>query len=545
MVTASWWGRGVGLREENPGPSDRVADGWFNEAMVFSGAMGRSDLLDVVSVLDVDAVLERAATIGAEHTRARGVVLALVDEPSADDTDPAVPDTPPRLALVRGLDADEARALREGLGASGLKGEPGARPDQDLVRLADPATGQEVLRVPVVVGKRLYADLLLLAPDDGFFDDDDVDGVAALGRVTGVAVRNALSYRLSERRREALELAAAVDRSVHPPFHLSEPLTRVAEGALRIAGARTAVVAAVTSDRIDVSAGAGVTDELLGRTMAEVTEHVRTAQHDGHEFLVRTAALTVWGVPLNPEHSVAGVVVLLLEHPRATPSADDRELLGSFVRHSALVLDHAVLQQERQHAVLAADRDRIARDLHDGVIQRLYATALKLRAGIRSGDDLGGHGDEAVREIGDSIRDIRGTVFELERGRSASLRGDVLALAKEYEPVLGFVPIVRSWGPVDSLVDAELADQATVVLREALSNCARHAGASRVEVDVAVDDGWFSLWVTDDGRGVSGSELPGSGLRNLRARATALGGDLEVQGTDPGTVLQWRVPLSG
>lgn len=513
--------------------------------MVFSGAMGRSDLLDVVSVLDVDAVLDRAATIGAERTRAQGVVLALVEEPPADDPDVPSPVAPPRLALVRGLEAADADALRERLGAAGLKGGPGARPDQDLARLSDPATGQEVLRVPVVVAKRLYADLLLLAPADGFFDDDDVESVAALGRVTGVAVRNALSYRLSERRREALELAAAVDRSVHPPFLLTEPLTRVAEGALRIAGARTAVVAAVASDRIDVSAGAGVTDELLGRTMAEVTEHVRTAQHDGHEFLLRSAGLTVWGVPLTPEHSFAGVVVLLLEHPHPGPSADDRELVGSFVRHSVLVLDHAVLQQERQHAVLAADRDRIARDLHDGVIQRLYATALKLRAGIRSGGDSGGHGDEAVREIGDSIRDIRGTVFELERGLSASLRSDVLALAREYEPVLGFVPVVRSWGPVDSLVGQDLADQATVVLREALSNCARHAGASRVEVDVAVDDGWFSLWVTDDGRGMSGSELPGSGLRNLRRRATALGGDLDVQSTGPGTVLEWRVPLSG
>ena len=119
----------------------------------------------------------------------------------------------------------------------------------------------------------------------------------------------------------------------------------------------------------------------------------------------------MWGVPLDPEHAFAGVVVLLLDDAHPAPSADDRELLDAFVRHCSLVLDHAVLQQERQHAVLAADRDRIARDLHDGVIQRLYATALKLRAGIRSGEDANGHGDEAVREIGDSIRDIRGTVF--------------------------------------------------------------------------------------------------------------------------------------
>ncbi|WP_156385308.1 MULTISPECIES: sensor histidine kinase [Nocardioides] len=513
--------------------------------MMFSGdpAVRRWDLLDIVSVLDVDSVLERATAIAAERTRAQGLVLTLVDEPAPGGTDAEEPSS--RILSVRGMDAAEAAALRERLGASGLRGGPGARPEQDVSRLGDRATGREVLRVPVVVGERLYADLLLLAPPDGFFDDDDVESIAALGRVTGVAVRNALSYTLSERRRESLELAAAVDRSIRPPFLLSDPLTRLAEGALRMSGARTAVVVQVATDpdRVDVSAGAGVTDGVLARTLGAVTDRVLAAQQDGEGFVVRHRELTVWGVPLDPEHAFHGVVVMLLDGTHRGPSADDRELLGAFVRHCSLVLDHAVLQHDRQHAVLAADRDRIARDLHDGVIQRLYATALKLRAGIRSGEDTGGHGDEAVREIGDSIRDIRGTVFELERGRSASLRGDVLALAREYEPVLGFLPAVRSWGPVDSLVPAELADQATVVLREALSNCARHAGAGRVEVDVAVEDGWFTLWVTDDGRGMAGSDVPSSGLRNLRTRAAALGGDLEVQSAGRGTVLQWRVPL--
>ena len=172
--------------------------------------------------------------------------------------------------------------------------------------------------------------------------------------------------------------------------------------------------------------------------------------------------------------------------------------------------------------MLAADRDRIARDLHDGVIQRLYATALKLRAGIRTTGDATGHGDEAVREIGDSIRDIRGAVFELERGRPASLRSDVLALAREYESVLGFVPVVRSRGPVDSLVGQELADQATVVLREALSNCARHAGAGprrgRRGRSRLVHPLGHRRRARDVGLGAAGS-----GLRNLRTRAPPRG----------------------
>ena len=512
--------------------------------MVFSGpsAMRRPDLLDIVSELELDAALERAATIGAERTRARVVALTIVDEPAEPGGHHVVPG---RLVLARGIMEADVDALRERLGTSGVRGEPGARPEQDLARLSDPETGRELLRVPVVVDGRLYADLLLLDPPDGRFRDDDVASIVALGRVTGVAVRNALSYTLSERRRESLELAVAIDQSVRPPFLLTAPLDRIAEGALRISGARTAIVVEVAAGHIDVSADAGTIDEALGRTMAEVADRVCAAQQDGREFLVRLPEHTVWGVPLSSEHAFSGVLVLLLDHSDPGPSVHDRELIDAFVRHSSLVLDHAALQHERQQAVLAADRDRIARDLHDGVIQRLYATALKLRAGIRSGEDTGGHSDEAVREIGDSIRDIRGTVFELEHRRNLSLRGDVLALAREYESVLGFVPVVRSWGPVDAMVCQELAEQATVVLREALSNCSRHASASRVEVDVSVDDGWFSLRVTDDGRGMSRSDLMGSGLRNLRARAEALGGDLVVEDADPGgTRLQWRVPLT-
>ncbi|MCF6378220.1 histidine kinase [Nocardioides KLBMP 9356] len=517
--------------------------------MVFSGdpALRRSDLLAIVSVLDVDAVLERAVDIGADRTGALAAALAVVDEGPEEDLlegDPA--EDEPARALLRtyGIDGDAAAALRERLGAAGLMGEPGHPPQEHLSRVRDPETGAEVLRVPVVVHGRLYADLLLLEPEGGTFATEGVEAIEVLGRVTGVAVRNALSYTLSERRRESLRLAAAVDQSVQPPFLLTAPTERIADGAHRIAGARAAAVVSSGPDGIDVIASAGVVDDFLARTLASVTDEVRRAQDDQREFAVRREAHTVWGMPLQSKVADAGIVVMVLDHARPRRSTDDRELLGDFVRHASLVLDHAVLQQERHHAVLAADRDRIARDLHDVVIQRLYATSLRLRAGAASGEDVGEHVDEAIREMGESIRDIRGTIFELERGRSRSVRSDVLALAREYDAVLGFFPVVRSRGAVDSLVGPELADQATVVLREALSNCARHAAAGRCEVDVFVDSGWFNLVVTDDGRGMSASDLPGNGLRNLRSRARELGGDLVVEAAEPrGTRLSWRVPL--
>ncbi|UFN43211.1 sensor histidine kinase [Nocardioides okcheonensis] len=511
--------------------------------MVFSGApeMRRSDLLSVVSVLDVDEVLERAATIGAERTGAGAVVLALVDErpvaPGGDD----VLDEP--RVTARGTDLPRALALRDRLGDAGLEGAPGERPEHEVVRLRD-AAGDEVLRVPVVVSGRLFADLLLLDPPADGFADDDVESISVLGKVTGVAVRNALSYHLNEKRREAAELAAAVDQSMRPPFLLAEPTSRIADGALRISGARAAAVVAASSDGMDVLATAGDVDADLPHLLDEVADRVRAAEADGRGFVVRAGGRPVWGLPLSPAHAPAGVVVLVLDPARSHPSAEDRALLSSFVRHGSLVLDHGVLQQERQHAVLAADRDRIARDLHDVVIQRLYATALRLRTGAREGRGDDEHVSEAIREIGDSIREIRGTIFELERGRSASLRSDVLGLAREYGPALGFVPVVRTWGPVDSLVGEDLAGQATVVLRELLSNCVRHAGAGRCEVDLAVESGWFSLQVCDDGRGMPDGDVATSGLRNLRSRATDLGGELFVEPAEPrGTRVRWRVPL--
>lgn len=519
--------------------------------MAFSGdpAMRRSDLLEVVSVLDVDAVLERAVRIAVERSGARATVLARSDDGWSDGEPAAAPDDVRQRPLhLAGIGRDDAVALRGRLGTDGLAGSPGARLEQDVVRLRDPRPGAdpggaELLRVPVVVEGELYADLLLLDPPGGAFADDAVESIAVIGRVAGVAVRNALSYTLNERRRQSLELSAAVDLSVAAPFRLTEPLARIAEGALRLAGARSAAVVSAVSHGVDVSAAAGVVDDDLARTIDRVTDHLRSAQVDGVSFSVDLDDVRVWGLPLRADHAFAGVVLLVDEVDARRPSAVDEELVASFVRHGSLVLDHTTLQQERQHAVLAADRDRIARDLHDVVIQRLYATALRLRAVTRPTED-DEHVTEAIREIGDSIRDIRGTVFELERGRSGSLRSDALALAREYETALGFVPVVRSFGPVDALVDGDLAHQATVVLRELLSNCARHAGAGRCEVDLAVESGWFTLDVSDDGRGLPADDRPRSGLRNLAARAADLGGELVVLPGEPrGTRLRWRVPL--
>ena len=193
---------------------------------------------------------------------------------------------------------------------------------------------------------------------------------------------------------------------------------------------------------------------------------------------------------------------------------------------------------------MISDRDRIARDLHDLVIQRLFATGLQLQ-GIRSvadGPDVISRIDKTVDALDLTIKDIRSTIFELQTRRSDSLRAEIRALVKEYIPVLGFAPIVRTFGPVDTAVPEPIRDQLLAVLREALSNVARHALADHAEIEVRTGSQEVVLVVTDDGMGLPARRTE-SGLRNVRRRASALSGTLQLTALEPGTQLLWRVPL--
>lgn len=495
--------------------------------------MRRSDLLSVVSVLDLESVWDRAATAALERTRARHVVLMVHDHDH------------PRL-LTRGLDTVEAEALLAR--AERHAASPPDEEDPGVARLRDPDTGGEVLRVPIAADGGLVGELVLAHPDRGGFAAADVAGLSVLSQVTGVAVRNARTYALSEQRREWGELTALVNESVRPPYLLIDPLDRINAGALRLARAELAAIVHLTDDVENVATVAGSRAALLPELLEECGQALRATQRAGKLLEAPYAARgTLVGIPLDPTLSFQGTLLLLLDRGSGRLTAEDRELLTSFVTHGSLVLDRTVLQRERQQQVVAADRDRIARDLHDVVIQRIFASGLKLQQIRRqAGGEAHGPLEEVVRDLDSTIRDIRTTIFDLERPHTLSLRSEVQALAAEYEPALGFAPVVRIWGPVSSLVDDAVAEQATAVLREALSNCARHAQARTCEVEVAAEDGWVSLVVTDDGRGPGGDDGHHSGLRNLRRRAEALGGVLSVEGRPSGgTRLCWRVPLAG
>jgi signal transduction histidine kinase len=254
---------------------------------------------------------------------------------------------------------------------------------------------------------------------------------------------------------------------------------------------------------------------------------------------------TFLGVPVRIRDEVFGN--LYLTEKRAGPFTDaDEELAGALASAAGVAIENARLHERIQELALLRDRDRIARDLHDTVIQRLFATGLGLQGLARLVDnvEVADRIQGAVDDLDATIREIRSVIFELqahERG-GHGVRVRVLALAAEMTPTLGLEPRVRFDGPVDTIVGSDLADHLLAALRELLSNVTRHARATAVEIRVraALE---VTLTVIDDGAGLRGEAGSGQGLANLLARATSLGGTFTLRpGEERGTVAIWSVP---
>lgn len=204
------------------------------------------------------------------------------------------------------------------------------------------------------------------------------------------------------------------------------------------------------------------------------------------------------------------------------------------------------LADARATEEVAAERDRIARDLHDLVIQRLFASGLALQALLASGREPGVSAQlqKVVDSLDETIHEIRSTIFSLGRkaSRTSGTRVRVLELAADSADALGFTPHVHFQGPIDTAVPDEVAQQILAVVREALSNIARHAFATRAQVDLSAGSD-LVITVIDDGKGI-GPATRRSGLDNLAIRAEELGGTFEAgPGPEGGTRIVWRVPL--
>ncbi|CAM4205171.1 histidine kinase [Kibdelosporangium persicum] len=250
-------------------------------------------------------------------------------------------------------------------------------------------------------------------------------------------------------------------------------------------------------------------------------------------------------VPLTAGTETLGVLLLCRLRTEPLFGQADLDLLNSFAAHAALALQYAAARADQQRLVVLEDRDRIARDLHDLVIQRIFATgmALEAAASVIAADpgDAAARIRSAVDDLDETIQEIRTTVFALQHPPVESLRSLVLTVAGTAEATLGFKPSVRFLGPVDTSVPGNVCDQMLPVLREALSNVVRHAHATSVTIEVTAGDE-LSLRVIDNGIGVPAGGRR-SGLNNMAVRARRLGGSFTLTPANPGTELRWNVPL--
>jgi signal transduction histidine kinase len=255
---------------------------------------------------------------------------------------------------------------------------------------------------------------------------------------------------------------------------------------------------------------------------------------------------TFLGVPIRIRNEVFGNLYLTEKRGGGPFTETDETLAVALASAAGVAIENARLHERVQELALLHDRERIARDLHDTVIQRLFATGLGLQALARLVADVGAADkiQAAVDDLDATIREIRHVIFELnstERGLSGC-RVRVLALAAEMTPALELEPRVRFFGPVDTIVGPELTEHLLAALRELLSNVVRHAHAAAVTIRI-VAGLEVTLTVEDDGVGLLATRTAGLGLANLGNRARALGGSFTLEAVDPhGVRAVWSVP---
>lgn len=253
------------------------------------------------------------------------------------------------------------------------------------------------------------------------------------------------------------------------------------------------------------------------------------------------------GVPVRVGDEIFGNLYLCDKRDAQAFSADDEALIVALAAMAAVAIDTTRLHERLQDLAVLRDRERIARDLHDKVIQRLFATGLSLQAANQGLDDAAARKlSHAVDELDETIAEIRNAIFGLEArpANRPNLGAALLALVDEVTHPAGLEPTVRINGPLNSLLTPTLGDELLAVAGEALVNVVRHAAARNVSVSVTVDPQQVVLRVVDDGHGLGDGSGEGHGLANLETRAARLGGSCQLAATDRGASLEWRVPLS-
>ncbi len=428
-----------------------------------------------------------------------------------------------------------------------------------------------LLGVPVRVRDEVYGNIYLADSEAGAFSSDDEELVTALAGTAGVVIDNARLFEQARRRQEWLEASARVTRQLLAAGG-EDPLSVIAREARQLADADLVSVVLPEDDhetmRVEVAAGEHA-DEMVGYryaaegTLAQVAVEQRTplliadAGKDPHAVHLSQVidAGPVMTVPLLGTVRVRGALVVGRHRGRPRFDDADLEMATTFGNHAAVALELADARTDQQRMAVLEDRDRIARDLHDHVIQRLFAAGLSVNALARQNKDENSAArlSRIAEDLDDTIRQIRTSIFQLRGSLGPEMgtaRARVLDVAADMGGALGLQPTVRFIGPVDAAISGTAVDDLVAVVRETLSNAARHAHASKVEVEVAAEGRELSVTVRDNGRGM-GVTARRSGLANLRRRAEQHGGAFFVGPADSadaapqGTLVQWVIPLKG
>lgn len=424
------------------------------------------------------------------------------------------------------------------------------------------------LGAPIRVRDQIFGNLYLTEKRGGVqFDEEDESVLSTLAVAAGVAIDNARLYEESRLRERWLQANAELTHSLMSGGGRGEALGLIAERAREITGAALAVVAMPLEDtdalEVELAVGQGaeahhglvlpMNGSLIGQAFSTATPV--TSPDVTHDERVPAVSPRFDGlgaavaVPIGVGDGVRGVVLLVREVGRPPFSEKEIVPLRGFAAQAAIAMELAERRQDAEQIALLQDRDRIARDLHDLAIQRLFATGMTLQSAGRfiEHKEASERVARAVEDLDETIKIIRSTIFGLRARDGASgsgLRGRVVRVAGEAAPMLGFAPSVRMEGLLDTDVPREVADHVEAVLSEALTNVGRHAHADRAEVALETDGREVRLTVSDNGVGIP-ADGRRSGLANMAERGRQLGGELNVITPEGGgSTLVWRVPLT-
>jgi signal transduction histidine kinase len=520
------------------------------------------------SQLEPSAALRAVVAAAADLTGARYGVLGLIGD--AGTLSGFIP---------VGVDSGEIAAIGHWPQGRGLLGElvrhPGPLRLHDLA--AHPSSAgfppghppmRSFLAAPVIVRGELFGNLYLTDKRGGEdFTAEDEELLVAVAGAAGPAVENARLRVEARRQGEGERATAEVTQQLLAADEPRDVLAVVARHALEISGADAVALALPNpaGDHITITSASGYhAGRLVGMTVPigpSLAGHVMTSgrRESGVDFgadervawPVRQLGDLGPGVvvPLGVPGDVRGVMLVARKAGAQPLSPAAVDMVTTFAVQAGIGLKLAQHRRDAQQIALLADRDRIARDLHDLVIQRLFATGMSLEGGMPLLPD--GEGADRVRravdELDGTIRDIRSAIYTLQtrdEPEQPETHARILAVVQEMTDALGFAPWLRIDGQLDARAPAQMAEDILAVVREGLSNVARHAKASQADIVVAAGAD-LVIVISDDGTGIT-ADRAWSGLANLTGRAAELGGGLLVEPAEGGgTRLEWRVPLAG